>query len=65
MSTFSKYNSITYCHFPSTKYHIESENIDYLRIDLGMVERSNGLLHNSDIDNVRSLSLEEKSATIY
>ena len=39
--SFSKDNAITYCHFPSTKYHIESENIDYLKTDLGMTERSN------------------------
>jgi glycosyltransferase involved in cell wall biosynthesis len=35
-SSFSTVNAITYCHFPSTKYHIESENIDYLKTDLGM-----------------------------
>ena len=29
--TFSKYNAITYCHYPSAKYHIEAENIDYLK----------------------------------
>ena len=40
-SSFSKDNAITYCHFPSTKDHIESENIDYLKTDLGMTERSN------------------------
>ncbi len=40
--TFSKDNAITYCHFPSTKYHIESENIDYLKTDLGMAQSSNG-----------------------
>lgn len=40
-SSFSKDNAITYCHFPSTKYHIESENIEYLKTDLGMTERSN------------------------
>jgi glycosyltransferase involved in cell wall biosynthesis len=34
--SFSKINAITYCHFPSTKYHIESENTEYLRTDLGM-----------------------------
>ena len=37
-SSFSKDNAITYCHFPSAKYHIESENIDYLKTDLGMTE---------------------------
>jgi len=40
-SSFSKDNAITYCHFPSTKYHIESENTDYLKTDLGMTEWSN------------------------
>ncbi len=39
-SSFSKNNAITYCHFPSTKYHIESENIEYLKTDLGMMESS-------------------------
>ena len=40
-SSFSKDNAITYCHFPSTKYHIDSENIEYLKTNLGMTERSN------------------------
>lgn len=39
-SSFSKENTITYCHFPSTKYHIDSQNIDYLKTDLGMMEGS-------------------------
>jgi glycosyltransferase involved in cell wall biosynthesis len=26
-----KNNAITYCHFPSAKYHIDSENLEYLR----------------------------------
>ena len=29
--TLSKNNAITYCHFPSAKYHIDSENLEYLR----------------------------------
>lgn len=29
--SLSKNNAITYCHFPSAKYHIESENLEYLR----------------------------------
>ena len=32
--SFSKNNSITYCHYPAAKYHIESENIGYLEKDL-------------------------------
>src|SRR5919202_1871040 len=34
--SFSKQTAITYCHFPSTKYHIESRNIEYLKTDLGL-----------------------------
>jgi glycosyltransferase involved in cell wall biosynthesis len=34
--SFSKHIAITYCHFPSTKYHIESRNIEYLKTDIGM-----------------------------
>jgi glycosyltransferase involved in cell wall biosynthesis len=29
--SFSKDNALTYCHFPSAKYHIDSENLEYLR----------------------------------
>ncbi len=29
--SMSKNNAITYCHFPSAKYHIDSENLEYLR----------------------------------
>ncbi|MDQ3882489.1 MAG: glycosyltransferase [Thermoproteota archaeon] len=29
--SFSKENAITYCHFPTAKYHIDSENLEYLR----------------------------------
>ena len=51
--SFSKDNAITYCHFPTTKYHIESENVVYLRTDLGMsAERSDVFSdNNDDIDN--------------
>jgi hypothetical protein len=35
-SLFTRYNAITYCHFPSAKYHIESENTSYLEKDLGI-----------------------------
>ena len=51
-SSFSKDNAITYCHFPSTKYHIESENIDYLKTDLGMTERSNVFSDNKDNEDI-------------
>jgi glycosyltransferase involved in cell wall biosynthesis len=52
--SFSKGNAITYCHFPSTKYHIESENIDYLKTDLGMTERSNVFADNKDHEDINN-----------
>ena len=39
--SFSKENTITYCHFPTTKFHIDSENSVYLETDLAMTETSN------------------------
>jgi glycosyltransferase involved in cell wall biosynthesis len=53
-SSFSKDNAITYCHFPSTKYHIESENIDYLKTDLGMTESSNIFSDNKDYEDINN-----------
>jgi glycosyltransferase involved in cell wall biosynthesis len=29
--SLSKNNAVTYCHFPTAKYHIDSENLEYLR----------------------------------
>jgi glycosyltransferase involved in cell wall biosynthesis len=52
--SFTKDNAITYCHFPSTKYHIEIENVEYLRTDLGMIERTNilsNIRNHEDINN--------------
>ena len=43
-SSFSKDNAITYCHFPSTQYHIAFENSEYLRTDLGMTEWTNATI---------------------
>jgi glycosyltransferase involved in cell wall biosynthesis len=53
--SFSKDNAITYCHFPSTKYHIESENIFYLKTDLGMTERSIIFSDNKDYEDINNL----------
>ena len=53
-SSFSKDNAITYCHFPGTKYHIESENIDYLKTDLGITEGSNVLSDNKDSEDLNN-----------
>src|SRR5919199_1272788 len=53
-SSFIKENAITYCHFPTTKYHIESENIDYLKTDLGMTERSNFFSDNKDYEDINN-----------
>jgi glycosyltransferase involved in cell wall biosynthesis len=53
-SSFSKDNAITYCHFPSTKYHIEYENIEYLKTDLGMTERSNVFSDNKNYEDINN-----------
>jgi hypothetical protein len=50
--SFSKDNAITYCHFPSTKDHIDRENIDYLKTDLGMTE---GFLDANDHEDINNL----------
>ena len=56
--SFSKYNAITYCHFPTTKYHIESENLEYLKTDLGMAETSKDVFSDAkyfkNIDNPKN-----------
>src|SRR5919199_5889559 len=52
--SFSKDNAITYCHFPSTKYHIDSENIDYLKTDLGMTEKSNVFSYNKYYEDINN-----------
>jgi glycosyltransferase involved in cell wall biosynthesis len=49
--SFSKDNAITYCHFPSTKDHIDRENIDYLKTDLGMTE---GFLNADDHEEINN-----------
>jgi alpha-1,2-mannosyltransferase len=36
--SLSKNNAVTYCHFPSARLHIESENLEYLR-DIRVGER--------------------------
>jgi glycosyltransferase involved in cell wall biosynthesis len=59
-SSFSKDNAITYCHFPSTKYHIESENIDYLKTDLGMTEGSNIFPDNKDYEGINNPNCKTK-----
>jgi glycosyltransferase involved in cell wall biosynthesis len=58
-SSFSKENAITYCHFPSTKYHIETQNIDYLKTDLGMTEESIDFSHR-DYETINTKSCNTK-----
>ena len=53
-SSFSKDNAITYCHFPSTKYHIDSENIEYLKTNLGMTERSNSFFDEMEYEGINN-----------
>jgi hypothetical protein len=49
--SFSKDNAITYCHFPSTKDHLDRENIDYLKTDIGMTE---GFLYANDHEDINN-----------
>jgi Glycosyl transferases group 1 len=49
--SFSKDNAITYCHFPSTKDHLDRENIDYLKTDIGMTE---GFLDANDHEDINN-----------
>jgi glycosyltransferase involved in cell wall biosynthesis len=66
-SSFIKENAITYCHFPTTKYHIESENIDYLKTDLGMrtTEGSNVFLdNNNDYEDTTISNLQNCKAKL-
>jgi glycosyltransferase involved in cell wall biosynthesis len=53
-SSFSKDNAITYCHFPSTKYHIDSQNIEYLKTDLGMTEGSNNFFDKLEYEGINN-----------
>jgi hypothetical protein len=50
-SFFSKDNAITYCHFPTAKCYIESENRGYLQRDLNIGMTSNTSASNSDKTN--------------
>jgi hypothetical protein len=50
-SFFSKDNAITYCHFPTAKCYIESENRGYLQRDLNIGMTSNTSANNSDKTN--------------
>jgi glycosyltransferase involved in cell wall biosynthesis len=66
-SSFIKENAITYCHFPTTKYHIESENIAYLKTDLGMktTEESNVFLdNNKDYEDITISNLQNCKAKL-
>lgn len=53
--SFSKNNAITYCHYPSTKYHIEFENAEYLRTDLGMTENTIIFSDNKNYEDINNL----------
>jgi glycosyltransferase involved in cell wall biosynthesis len=50
-SFFSKDNAITYCHFPTAKCYIESENRGYLQRDLNIGITSDTSANNSDKTN--------------
>jgi glycosyltransferase involved in cell wall biosynthesis len=66
--SFSKHTAITYCHFPSTKYHIESRNIEYLKTDLGMtaeedpdvfLDNNNNNNNNNNHEDITAYNLQE------
>ena len=46
--SFSKNNSIVYCHYPAAKYHIESENIGYLEKDIEIEDISSVSSHGNN-----------------
>jgi alpha-1,2-mannosyltransferase len=52
-SYFSKDNAITYCHFPTAKSYIESENRAYLQRDLniGMMSNTSGNIDSDKTNN--------------
>jgi alpha-1,2-mannosyltransferase len=50
--SFEKDNAITYCHFPTAKYFIESENMGYLQRDLNIsITSANNNNDNENNDN--------------
>jgi glycosyltransferase involved in cell wall biosynthesis len=52
--SFSKNNSIVYCHYPAAKYHIESENIGYLEKDIEIEDISSV----SSYDNNKDITVD-------
>ncbi|MDQ4066047.1 MAG: hypothetical protein M3114_00495, partial [Thermoproteota archaeon] len=59
--SMSKNNALTYCHFPSAKYHIHSENLEYLRdIGIGGISQIYDKDYSENKVVVPNLSLETK-----
>jgi alpha-1,2-mannosyltransferase len=53
--SFSKNNSIVYCHYPAAKYHIESENIGYLEKDIEIEDISSVSSYGNNNNNNNKL----------
>ena len=60
-SFFSKDNAITYCHFPTAKFYIESENRGYLQRDLniGIMSNTSANKNSKKTDNSNSKYLND------
>jgi glycosyltransferase involved in cell wall biosynthesis len=54
--SFSRSNALTYCHFPSAKYHIDSENLEYLR-DIRVATNFFSQIQNFDFFSTRGGAL--------
>ena len=61
ISVLFKKTAITYCHFPSTKYHIESRNIEYLKTDLGMIAEDPDVFldNNNNLEDTTAYNLQQ------
>jgi glycosyltransferase involved in cell wall biosynthesis len=60
-SHFTRDNAITYCHFPTAKYDIESENIIYLKRDLGIKVSSDDASHINN-DNIKDSTIVDNNS---
>ena len=62
--SFSKNNSIIYCHYPAAKYHIESENIGYLEKDLEIEEISSVSSYRNDNNDTSTANSKNHVKTV-
>ena len=60
--SLSKNNALTYCHFPSAKYHIDSENLEYLQ-DIriaGFTQIYDKAYSRNKVASILNLKIEQK-----